>query len=175
MRPVNNKKNDYTEQIEKLALYSEQNDNSKANSSSIAFLFKNSLNVSILFAGDANSNIIIKSLNNLGYDAKNNLKLNYWKLSHHGSKRSTSRKLLEIIECENYLISTNGFFYNLPNKTTFARILTHRLSKSNEKNTNFYFNYDNNLLRSIINEQEKCDFNVNCYYPLKDSILEIKH
>jgi len=109
-------------------------DKSVSNGSSIAFLLtireKN-----FLFLGDAHADIIFNSLSNLGYSKENPLKVELLKVSHHGSSKNTNIELLEIIDTNNYIISTNSVSHNHPDKRTLSRIITRNPKAS------LYFNY----------------------------------
>lgn len=112
-----------------------------ANASSIAFIMKCE-DISILFLGDARPEVIVDSLEKLGYDQSNNrLNVDYVKISHHGSKNNTSPELLNYINCNNYIISTNGGTARSkhPDRETIARILCRNSKDDNP--TNLYFNY----------------------------------
>lgn len=125
-------------------------DQSPYNGSSIAFILTYE-NVNYLFLGDAHPTVIIKRLKKLGYHENNKLKVEFIKLSHHGSKKNTSTELLEIIETDKYIISTNGDLHNHPNKLTIARIVC------NNPKAKIYFNYSE-LIKKIISDQDRQDF-----------------
>lgn len=129
---------------------------SLANKSSIAFLLTN-FNKNILFGGDAFPSVIYNSLKRLGYSSTNKLKLDLFKVSHHCSKYAVSNKLLEMIDCENYIISTNGHS-GLPSKESLTRIITH------SEKTVFHFNYSNSTIKSIFFENELQDDNFTINY-----------
>lgn len=97
-------------------------DKSIHNGSSIAFLLTwNKKN--FLFLGDAFEKTIKESLEELGYTSENKCPVEIVKLSHHGSKANTSSKLLELIDCDTYIVSTNGDQHGLPDKTCLSRII----------------------------------------------------
>lgn len=134
------------------------------NKSSIVLLFTFN-NKKILFLGDSAPSEVVKSLRVMGYSKENRLKLEYLKVSHHASRGNTSNELLEIIDCNKFIISTNGAnSYKFPHKETFARILRHELRDINEK-IQFIFNYDTNEIRSIFKESDYEEFNFECIYP----------
>lgn len=114
--------------------YKFEEDKGVANGSSIAFLlaFKNK---NYLLLGDAHPSIIISSLKHNGYSKEKPVKVEFLKVSHHGSCRNTSKELLELIKTNNYIISTDGGIHGLPNKRTIARIINHN------SNAIFHFNY----------------------------------
>lgn len=117
-------------------------DKSPANGSSIAFILEIEQK-KILFLGDSYACTIVESLEKLGYTKENKLSVDYVKLSHHGSHSNTSVEMLDLIECRNYLITTDGTRHGHPHKRTLARIL-------NAHSDNIiYFNYEN-VLKGIL-------------------------
>ncbi len=110
-------------------------DNSVSNGSSIGFILTFN-GKKYLFLGDAHPFLIIDSLKRLSYTKTNPLVVEFVKVSHHGSSRNTNKELLELIETNNYIISTNSDVHNLPDKRTLARIIKHN------RNAIFHFNYD---------------------------------
>jgi beta-lactamase superfamily II metal-dependent hydrolase len=121
-------------------------DKSIHNGSSIAILLKWNEKI-FLFLGDAFDETITKSLKKLGYTSKNKCPAEIVKLSHHGSKANTSSELIELIDCNTYVISTNGEQHGLPDKTCLSRII-----KLND-NPILLFNYPE-LIPKIFNETD---------------------
>ena len=153
-------------------------DSSPNNGSSIAFLFEIN-NFRILFLADAHPFVIAKSLKEQFKCTKNKkLKIDFVKLSHHGSKRNTSLKLLELIDCSNFIISTDGYSpHNHPHKETLAKIIHQRnlIQDENKRKRpiNFYFNHKNNILDGIMKQEEREQHNVFFKFPKHDNRLEI--
>lgn len=148
--------NDYGKSLqEHIASDTFNEDTSIPNGSSIAFLFQYK-DVKILFMGDAYPTVVCNGLKQMGFSSEKRLKLDFLKVSHHGSKGNTSDELLNLIETNNFLISSDGSFFNLPDKQCIARILKH------QKNSNFYFNYPQ-LTDNIFSEQDKEDFDISKY------------
>jgi beta-lactamase superfamily II metal-dependent hydrolase len=110
------------------------------NASSIAFIMKCE-DLSILFLSDARPEIIVDSLCQLGYNKSNRLKIDYVKLSHHGSKNNTSPELLNCIDCDHFIVSTDGGLGRSkhPDRETIARIFCRKNRGDNP--TYLYFNY----------------------------------
>ncbi|UZJ63718.1 MBL fold metallo-hydrolase [Sphingobacterium sp. KU25419] len=99
------------------------------NSSSIAFILEG-IDFKGAFLGDARSEIVEKSLENiLLCSDSDKIKLDFIKISHHGSKNNTSNSLLNLIESQKYIISTNGGIGRSrhPDREVIARILHHPL------------------------------------------------
>ncbi len=70
----------------------------------------------------------------------NKIKADYVKVSHHGSINNTSCELLDLIDCDNYIISTNGYRHKHPDRETVARIIHHKGRDYSNKRI-LYFNY----------------------------------
>ncbi len=97
-------------------------ENDLINSSSMSFIASYA-GCAILFLGDANPNLIVEELTRLGYSSTNRLKVDLVKLSHHGCKHNSGKALFSAIECDSYLISTNGAgAYYHPDRETIVRL-----------------------------------------------------
>ncbi len=155
---LSSRTNDYNLTLDKLFKNNFSEDSKVENGSSIAFLlgYKNR---KILFMGDAWPSTVEDSLRKLGYSETKKLKIDYLKLSHHGSKYSTSDKLLNLIGCSNFIITGNG--YGFPHKETLAKILNVRKGFK----TTFIFNHNNSKLKSIFTKDEIDRYNITCLYP----------
>lgn len=106
-----------------LAGSSFKDDIAAANGSSIALLAEYD-GKALLLTGDAFAGVLVKSIRRLLSMRKiKRLRLDGFKLSHHCSKANTSTDLLSLVECRNYLISTNGSTYNHPDVEAMARVL----------------------------------------------------
>lgn len=125
-------------------------DDSIHNGSAIAFIVEDN-EKSVLFLSDAHPQTVVDSLVNLGYSPGNPLKVDFVKLSHHGSKSNTSIELLNLIRSDNFLISSNGSKHKLPDKRCLARII------KNKEHANLYFNYPK-LGFNIFTRQDFLDY-----------------
>lgn len=123
-------------------------DSSITNGSSIAVLIEYQ-NKKFLFAADAHPSVLIKNILQAGYNVSTPLKLELFKLSHHGSKYNTNKELLDIISCSNYILCANGVRHNFPNKSTLAAILRNPNRIINEP-INFYFPEETEKLDLIL-------------------------
>lgn len=129
------------------------------NSSSIAFIAEYKTK-KILFLADANPIEIERELKRIGYSEKKKLKVDLVKVSHHGSKFNTSRNLLKIIDCNSYLISTNGRGpYYHPHRETIVKIAEYS-RKDKSTRLNIYTNYPLDKKKFITPQEEK-EWNVN--------------
>jgi hypothetical protein len=161
---LSSKVRDHAESIDTLSKLDFEEDESPSNGSSIALLIEIN-NKKYLFLADAHPSIIVSSLKNLNYSKSNKLVVDFVKISHHSSKGNTSPELLEIIDCNNFIISTNGKNHFLPHKETLARIVTNPERNANQP-IHFYFNYSH---KSIIISENECEtYNVICHFA-KDS------
>jgi len=162
---------DYNEKIYDLSSKPFIHDTGLPNASSIGFL-ANIEDKNLLFLGDSYPSVIAESLTKLGYSINNKLKAECVKLSHHGSKHNTSYDLLSLIECSKFLVSSNGLNKDkLPNKEALSRILCDP-SRDKRIKVEFYFNYDNTILREIFSSKEEEEYNFTCIFP-KDNICEL--
>jgi beta-lactamase superfamily II metal-dependent hydrolase len=87
-------------------------DRSKANGSSIAFTLEVGRQ-RILFGGDAHPDTLVRSLDTY-LSPGSRLKLRAFKLPHHGSAANLSAALLDRLDCTDFLVSTNGKYFDHP-------------------------------------------------------------
>lgn len=132
------------------------------NKASIAFLLQ-AEGKKVLMLGDADADVVADCLETLnGKESVTDIDL--IKLSHHGSKHNISKRLMSLIRCNNYIISTNGGNVNFchPDRKTLALILR---SANRDKNmpVKFYFNYSIAEIEKrtgiLLSEQEQQDEN----------------
>lgn len=97
-------------------------DASKANGSSIAILMEYGKR-RLLLAADAHAPVLIDSLARL--PGPKPVKLDAFKLAHHGSRKNVSRELLAAMKCKHYVISTNGKKFSHPSKEAIARVIAY--------------------------------------------------
>lgn len=142
---------DYNKSFQELLLNKFKEDKRIHNGSSIAFILEVE-NKRLLFLGDAHPSVVVGSLIRLEQKKQ---KIDYVKVSHHASKANTSDELLDLIDCENYIISSDGKFHGLPNKETIVRIIN--------KNdfSNIFFNYPE-LIEKIFTDYELNGEKFNC-------------
>lgn len=124
-----------------------QEDKAIPNGSSIAFILEFD-SYKMLFLADAHPSVIVESLRGMGYSESERIKLDLVQLSHHGSKFNTSHELLSVIDCNNFIISTDGSKHSLPNKTTLARVYKYFPHSS------IFFNYPE-LIERMFEKSER--------------------
>ncbi len=132
-------------------------DTSIQNASSIAFIleYKNS---SFLLLGDAHIDVIVESLKNQNYSQDNKLKVNFVKLSHHGSSANINQDFLDIIETNKYVISTNGKSHNHPDIEALSLLIVE--AKLKNKKIELCFNYPNHVYgneKNILKDKDNQD------------------
>lgn len=155
---------DYCTSIEDLSKKKFVEDTRIENRVGISFLLEYQ-GKTILFLADSHPSTIEKALKEKGFSKVNRLRVDMIKLSHHASKFNTSPELLELVECNSFIISANGKNRHfLPHKEALARILTNPGRKRNEE-VCFIFNYDNSVIRSIFEESDFSSYKFNCFYP----------
>lgn len=147
---------DYHKSFAEFCMGEFEEDKSLFNRSSIAFLLKYK-DYKILMLGDSHPSIIVASLKELGYSVENKLKVNVMKVSHHGSKKNTSTELLNMLDCTNFIVSTDGSKHGLPNKQSLARVVS-----AMGKPVNFYFNYIS--MKKVFSLEECEEHQISCIY-----------
>lgn len=157
------KESDYHYSIEDLCKKTQKYDRSTTNGSSIAFLI-NLYNKNFLLLGDAHITLIQKSLYDAGWNKNNKLKLEYLKLSHHGSKYNIDDKFLGIVDCKKYIICSNGA-HQLPDKEALSRIAI-------QKDVMFIFNDKAVKYQNIFTQREIDTYGIKFAYVSKEFISE---
>ncbi|EIY5086212.1 ComEC/Rec2 family competence protein [Klebsiella variicola] len=139
--------NDYNKTFDELLLNDKfKEDASIHNGSSLAFIFEHN-EKRILFLGDAHDNIVVSGLKELIASGQSNY-FDFIKLSHHGSEYNTSPEFLDLIECNNFILSTDASKHGLPNKKTLARIF------KKFPNASIHFNYPEIIHPKIFTSEE---------------------
>jgi beta-lactamase superfamily II metal-dependent hydrolase len=118
----------------------------------------------MLLGADARPSVIERGLRQLGYSETNRLKVDLFKLCHHGSKANTSPTLLKIIECGHFAISTDGTKHNHPDRETIARIL---VNDPRQRKT-LYFNTNQQHATIWDRGDLQNKYNFSCVIPAKD-------
>jgi hypothetical protein len=112
-------------------------DDGAPNGTSIAVLAEYG-GASALLAADAHAPVLVSSIRKLlAKRRQTKLKLDLFKVSHHGSQNNVSTELVQLLDCRRYLISTNGDHFFHPDRQAMARILKY----GGEEKT-IYFNYN---------------------------------
>jgi len=123
--------------LEKLARKVTAVDRAPANGSSIAFLLEHR-GASALLLADAHPTVVVPALRALAAARGQALpwRLDAIKLSHHGSRANTTAELLQVVQADHYLVSTNGAIFGHPDDEAIARTVV-----LGGRNARLWFNY----------------------------------
>jgi hypothetical protein len=108
------------EDLEDLAATTNPLDSGEANGSSIALLLSHG-DLRILLAGDAHAPDLVAAIGLLSPGKP--MRLDAFKLPHHGSKKNVTAELMRAVDCSRVLISTNGAKFKHPDAEAVARVL----------------------------------------------------
>jgi beta-lactamase superfamily II metal-dependent hydrolase len=154
------------EKIEEWAKTDCDEDDSPANRSSIAFIATYD-GVSCLMAADATSEYLKDNLEKLNLlDEFGTITVDVWKLSHHGSKKSTQDYLIQAIQTKKVLICSDGKRYRHPDKETIAKLLTHQ-----DEELDIYFNYTSKYNKEWGNMDMGNDYKARFHYPDEEGYM----
>jgi beta-lactamase superfamily II metal-dependent hydrolase len=145
------------ETLEELLKTPFNEDDAATNGSSIAFVLQIQ-NKKMLFLADAHPGLIVHFLNE--YQKEGTIIFDLIKVSHHGSFGNISRELLNKIDSERYLISTNGQRHGHPDKETIANIITRKTDFQRK----LYFNYITANSKYFDREDWKQTYNYSIHY-----------
>lgn len=141
--------NDYNHSLEHyLAALTSDPDGSIHNGSSIAFIWAYN-NRNYLFMADAHADTLIDGLKMFKYNKNSPIVADVVKLSHHGSNRNISLDLLEIIDADQFVVTTNGTKHGHPDKKGLAKII------KSKKNPMIKFNYPKRINEIFTVEDRK--------------------
>jgi hypothetical protein len=98
-------------------------DSAAPNGSSIAVLAEYR-GKGILLGADAHAPALAASIQKLlKQRGADRLKIDAFKVSHHGSQNNLNIELLKLLDCRHYLISTNGDYFKHPDREAVGRII----------------------------------------------------
>lgn len=158
---ISSKKSLNFEQLSRI----EEKDNSITNGSSLAFIVEYK-NKKLLFLGDSHEDIVFDSLVKLK-DNDYDLKFDLMKVSHHGSNKNISIRLLNLITCNNFLFSTDGLSYNHPDLETIAKIVVNNIESKKE----LFFNYELDIFEKLNDKKLKNQYNYEIKYQREIALL----
>ena len=148
--------------VEQLAASEFEEDTAQANGSSIALLAEYE-GKKVLLTGDAHTDRLCESIKALRKESPR-LKLDAFKISHHGSEHNLSQELLELIDCSCFLISTNGAYFKHPTATAMARLI-----KFSGRHSKVYFNYRTDYTSVWDNDAWRAKYGYSTLYPSQGS------
>jgi hypothetical protein len=118
-------------------------DRAVANGSSIAVVLE-AEGRRLLLAGDAHARVMVDALRqSAARDGTEQVKVDVFKLAHHGSAGNVSRDLLSLVDCDRFVVSTNGQYFNHPDVEAIEL-----LGRRNGKRPTVYFNYESETTRA---------------------------
>ena len=102
---------------------------------------------------------------------KGRLKVDFVKVAHHGSLNNISCELLDLIDCNNYIIPTNGGGTGVkhPDRIAMSKILCHK-NRDRSVPVHLHFNYTLKTFAKrkelfLFNEGEKEEYNFEIHEP----------
>ncbi len=117
-------------------------DSTQANGSSIAVLAEFEEGGStkrVILAGDAHGDVLAPSLERLAQErGQERLKVDAFKLPHHGSEHNVTREVIEAVDCKRFLFSSNSTVFKSPHPHAVA---VARALHYSDPGTTLYFNY----------------------------------
>ncbi len=126
-------------------------DCSEVNASSIVLLLTNG-ELNYLLPGDSTPDVLLEAL--CDYNEEKPLRLDLFKLSHHGSYKNITQEILKRIICSDYVVLTDGNVHYHPNKKMMLKIL--KWGRRIDGSIRFHLNYYKVLSKSLnITEDEK--------------------
>lgn len=164
------KQNDYQMDLDDFDLTGFVEDKSEFNASSISLLLEFNGEKVLLLADSQPSNVA-KSLKGMHYSPQNKLRLKMMQLAHHGSSHNTNDELLEMIDCDEFVISADGFNKNnLPHKAVIARV------KKNFPNqvSKIHITHKNAATKSLLKKDERSKGIVLLFPEKNENYIKIK-
>ncbi|MBU3200295.1 Zn-dependent hydrolase [Clostridium estertheticum] len=134
-------------------------DTDAVNGSSIAFILEYE-GKRILFLGDSHPSVIEKEIKKEIGEKNQKLKVDLMKVAHHGSSGNITKVLLEMINCDKFLICTNGAQYSHPDPESISRIIT----ANGDKEKVIIMNYETPSIKKFLSRDlmEKYRYSIEC-------------
>jgi beta-lactamase superfamily II metal-dependent hydrolase len=146
--------------VEELARSKFRLDSSLPNCSSIAFLAEYD-GKRFLATGDAFPTVLSECLTRgFGATVDNRLRVHAFKPSHHGSRGSLNIDLVQQLNCDHFLISTNGYRFKHPTREAVSRILLH-----SQEGFKLWFNYHTDFNKEWENRDLRARYHYDVEYP----------
>jgi hypothetical protein len=149
--------------IEALAAKVFVGDKSVVNAASIAFLAEYN-GKALLVGGDAHDSVLSESIRMLLRQRKlKRLSLDAFVIPHGGSFRNVGPELLKLLDCERYMVSTDGSKFQNPDRVTIARIITYGRAAPDRPLT-LIFNYRSEFTEPWANAELKKRYRYEAIY-----------
>ncbi len=156
-------------EVHDLAALNFRKDTSPANGSSIAVIAEFEGKRAFL-TGDAHANVLEKTLARLPeFNQDGIVKIDAFKISHHGSRKTLSTELVRMVDCHTYLISTDGSRHHHPDREAIARIL-----EFGQENKAIFFNYRTDETEAWDRDDLKSEFSYSTQFPEITSNGEVR-
>lgn len=150
-----------TSNLERLADVSFPEDKDEINGSSITCIVEFN-HRKMLFLGDALPSVVEAQIRKIYEGNDFPIYFDAIKIAHHGSARNINEKLLDIIDSQNYLISTNeNNSYGHPDIETIAKIIVRKTEKYTR---NLYFTNKISKLNIFENEELQQEYRYIMHY-----------
>ena len=167
---IGTKQSDHHKSVEELSQRPFALDTSLSNRSSIALLIEFGETV-MLFTSDSHPDVLVASLEALGYSPTNPLRLDLMQVPHHGSRGNINPELLDLIDCRHFLLSTNASnSHRFPHKEALARVITSAHGKQPHEPIWFYFPYAEKKLQDLFSPAELARYHIIIQYPVADEL-----
>jgi hypothetical protein len=135
-------------------------DRAVANGSSIAVVFE-AEGRRLLLAGDAHARVMVDALRAAAErEGTARVKVDVFKLAHHGSAGNLSRDLLGLVDCDRFVVSTNGQYFNHPDVEAIE--LLGRPGRADGPTV--YFNYDSDTTHAWTDPAECARIGIQAVY-----------
>jgi beta-lactamase superfamily II metal-dependent hydrolase len=136
-------------------------DHSAANGSAIAVLLEHQ-GASVVLGADSFPTVLAPALEALARHRKVSgpLKVDAFKLSHHGSRANVTNELLAAVQADHYVFSTNNAIFNHPNDESVSRVLVH-----GGKQPTLWFNYATQRNRRWADSALRAKYGFEAKYP----------
>lgn len=138
------------------------------NGSSIALLVEHD-GRRVLLAGDAHPDTLVRSLTPLAVAEGGRVRVDLFKVSHHGSRGNVTREVLELLDCRRFAISTDGTRHGHPDPEAIARLLAFAPSGERE----LLFNYSTERTLPWDSAELRARWGYVCRYGDPDGTLEV--
>ena len=90
-------------------------------------------------------------------------------MSHHCSARNNSIELIDLLDCNQYLISTNGSRHNHPDVKAVARVLA-----ANDRPVTLVFNYRSEETDPWDDDELRARFGYETVYPEGEAGVRVR-
>jgi beta-lactamase superfamily II metal-dependent hydrolase len=139
-------------------------DKSPPNGSSIALLAEFG-GAAALFGADAHAEVLANAVRRLLKERDvDRLKLDAFKLAHHGSQNNLSAELLQLLDCPRFLLSSNGDYFAHPDREAVARAIRYGRSGTTGRPV-LHFNYRSRCSNVWAGEALQEQYGYSAVYP----------